>query len=227
MIRKLLYLTCLAVIGLALPAASSAGFDYGFYDFTHTNATNEAIGEAQLKLTISDAGAGNVSFQFSNTGASASAITGIYFDDRAAGGLFSTAAAIIANGTGTSFYNASSGNLSGGSTVGFSATRRALAYTPTTSNGVNPNEMVGLTLSLATGKVFNDVISTLQSTALRIGIRMSGFAIAGGESFLNNASANAPPPPPPPPVVPEPSSLVLAATALVGLAIARCRRMAT
>lgn len=225
MIRKLLYLTCLAAIGLALPAASRAGFDYGFYNITHNNTTNEAIGEAQLKLTVSDAGSGLVQFLFTNVGPLASSITDVYFDDRALS-LFSRTITSFEEGAGVDYTSpATPSNLPGGKAAGFRATSQLTANSvaPVQVNGVNPGESLGVVLTLSAGQVFNNVISALQSSSLRVGIHVQGFANGGSESFINNPTGTVTPPPP---VVPEPSSLVLAGTALVGLAIARRRRSA-
>ena len=83
------------------------------------------------------------------------------------------------------------------------------------ANGVNPGDVLGIGLTLKGGKTFSSVISALQSASLRIGIHVQGFANGGSESFVNSTT---------PHIVPEPSGMILAGTALVGLVIARRRR---
>lgn len=204
-----------ALSTLLLASESRAGFEYGFNNITNNNATNVAVGKAQAGLDVSSYGTNQVKFFFTNIGLAAAAISNIYFDEPTA--LFTTATT-IQNGTSTSFYKPTTPtNMTGGSAIGFVADKQIAAYTPVTTNGINPGESLGVVLTLASGKVFNDVITALQTSALRVGIRMQGFSAAGGESFINKPTSSTPPPP----VVPEPSGLVLASLAAVGLAVSR------
>lgn len=224
MTRKLLCLIYIAVIGLVLPDASHAGFDYGFYNITQNDPTNKATGEAQLKLAVSDAGSGLVRFLFTNVGPLASSIADIYFDDRKLS-LFSPPITSLEEGAGVDYgYLAKPENLPGGQTANFESTSQLSADSeaPTQPNGVNPGESLGVVLTLSAGKAFDNVIAALQSASLRVGIHVQGFENGGSESFINMAGTDTPPPP----VVPEPSSLVLVGTALVGMTIARRRRPA-
>ncbi len=222
MIRNLRSLLAVALLTVIAANSANAGFDYGFYDITHNNSTNEAIGEAQLSVNVSDAGGGLVRFLFSNSGPLASSITDVYFDDRVAS-LFLRSFSSLEEGSGVDFTSpATPGNLPGAKSTGFKATSQLTANStaPVQPNGVNPGETLGLVLTLTSGRVFSDVVSALQSTALRIGIHVQGFANGGSESFINNPGGTVTPPPP---VVPEPSSIMLVGTALVGLVIGRRR----
>ncbi len=151
---------------------------------TNNNAGDVAIGFAQLSVEVSDAGGGLVDFKFVNAGPLASSITDLYWDDGSLLGISS-----VVSGPGTNFsQGASPGNLPGGNncsppfvaSAGFSADSNP----PTQPNGVNPGEFVTVRFSLIGGQTYADVISELDSGAVRIGIHVQGFASGGSEGFV-------------------------------------------
>ena len=69
-------------IGLLFAWAPAAqAVTVGFGCITSNDATDCAIGEAQLTVEVSDAGGGEVLFLFENAGPASSSITGVFFDD--------------------------------------------------------------------------------------------------------------------------------------------------
>ena len=211
--RKILKAACFTFALLCLSPSAHAEFQYGFTSITNWNATNVSSGESQLGVTVSDASNGRVRFEFDNVGANDLSITNIYFDDRAES-LFEYSVGGIENGTGTSFREGGwPWDLTGGSSVGFSDTHRLAAnfWPSMVVNGVNPGETVGVLLNLATGHAFADVLEAINTSALRIGVYVSGFSNGGSESFVNSPATTEPP------VVPEPSGLSLFGIAAVGL----------
>jgi uncharacterized protein (TIGR03382 family) len=172
-----------------------------------------AIGEAQVSVDVTDPGGDQITFTFANTGAAASSITDVYWDDRG-GTLLGIAS--ITNVLGVSFASpADPANLSGANnasppfetTPGFSADSDA----PTQQNGVNPGEQLIVTFDLTSGSTFADVVADLTDGELRIGVRVQGFASDGGESFVNTP-------------VPEPGTAAFLGLGLLVLSQQRRRR---
>lgn len=183
---------------------------YGFTNITNNNVNDAAAGEAQLSFNVSDLGGGLIQFEFLNVGQLLMSITDIYFDDNQ-NDTFSAIASIV-NGPGVAFsVGASPPDLPGGNNVNFETSPGLAADSDPAAqpNGVNPGEFVRLRLSLQQGLAFADVISRLNSAALRVGIHVQGFDGGGSEAFVNNP--NTPP-------VPAPAAVLLGA---LGLIVAR------
>lgn len=183
-----------AVVSTAAVADVRADMTYGFGAITANSKIDPAIGESQMFVTVSEFAPDQVLFYFVNQGPQESSITDVYFDD---GTLLGIALLIDADdGKGGDpnvdfSQGASPPNLPGGNkadppfevTAGFLADSDA----PTQSNGVNPEEFLGIVLHLLKGGTIRNVLEELESGELRIGIHVQGFADGGSESFINNS----------------------------------------
>jgi len=192
MMKKLLTISLIAAVMLAIGTPAKANVTYSFVCITNTSSTNAAIGEAQMFVDVSNLGGNNVLFTFRNIGPDASSICDVYFDDGALLGIAS-----ITGSGGVSFSQpATPANLPGGHTVlpPFVTTDEFSADSdpPAQPNGVNPGEWLGITFNLQTGQDFGDVTDDLASGALRIGIHVQAFPNGGSESFVNNGVIPAP-----------------------------------
>jgi hypothetical protein len=206
------YALILIAIGLLTGGPAHAAL-FGFDNITNNNAGDAAIGESQLSVNVIDAGSDQVLFTFLNSGPEASSITDVYFDD---GSLLSFDSLIDADDNGGDpgvdfSQGASQPNLPGANNASppfvTSANLSFGSEPPTQPSGVNPSESLGILFDIASGSSFADVLARIASTELRIGIHVQGFASGGSESFVNN-----------PTPTPEPATMLLLGSGLIGLA---------
>lgn len=207
----------LALAFLAVLPLEARADLYGFTRITNNSAANATVA-GQFAVEVTDAGADQVLFRFSNSGPLDSSITRVYFDD---GVLDSIAGLFDAENGGSPGVNfsegASPGNLPAGNSIvppfDATVTLSASSDPPVQPNGVNPGEWLGVLFNLQDGKGFADVINAMDlgvsdpgsSDSLRVGIHVQGFADGSSESFVH---------------VPAPAALLLG---MLGLSAAGVR----
>lgn len=190
-----------AVVSSVLTAAPSQAIQLGFNNITHNNAMNEATGESQLFVDVTDINGGEslsateALFTFRNIGTAASSITQLYWDDSS---LLKNIISITGSGSEVSFSEANKGNLPGGNTVNFSEDFVVDANQPTSQMGVNPGEWVSILFNLDPGKTLNNVFNDLQNGVMRLGFHVQAFGDGGSEAFVNSPVAIASEPTPEP-----------------------------
>jgi len=214
-VKNLIKFLCVALLAIVAMPCDSQAVLYGFYNISANNPDDAAIGEAQLSVDVLwNEVDGLVEFTFANSGPYASSITDVYFMD----GTLLALAEIDEGGGGVDFSQyASPGDLPDGQEVGFAATQgfSADSNPPVEANGVNPGEWLTIGFILQGGQTYQSVLDDLDDGDLRIGIHVQGFASGGSESFVTSGSAPAP--------VPEPATMLLLGSGLLGLSSFRKR----
>lgn len=204
--KRIALLLTLILIGFA---GNAHAVLYSFDNITNNSATNAAIGEAQLFVDVTDSGSGQVLFTFSNIGPAASSITDIYFDDDVP--LMTYNSFVNSVGDVAFTVGAHPSDLPGGNDHHFSSNYSYDSDNPVQPKGINPEEALGLLFD----GTFNDIIAALDGGTMRIGLHVQGFANGGSEAFINNSTAP----------VPEPATLLLLGTGLIGLAGASRKKL--
>ena len=187
------------VVALAFPAWANETFN-----FSHiveqgdgpSQLNNGAIGEAQLSVTVTDAGSGQVLFTFNNTGSYSATIDQVYFEQSSPLGAFSLIDADDGIG-GDSRVDFSPGAtpplLPGGNLVGFtvspglSADSDAFGQSAVMSPykpGVETGQSLGVLFNLNSGYMYGDVTGGLENGDIRIGLHVQSFPNGGSEAFV-------------------------------------------
>jgi hypothetical protein len=209
--KKSLYATMMLILMGIFFAGSLQATPFTFDNITNNNATNAAIGESQLWLDVSGSGS-NVVFTFHNNGPQACSITDVYFDYAQLSGATASIDAADSS-SGVSFSpGATPPNLPGAQNW-FEVSYSADSNSPVMRNGVNPYEYLVIDFNFTNGITLNDIIAALNSNTMITGIHVQGFSNGGSESFVTT----------PPAPVPEPSTMILIGTGLIGLARLRKR----
>jgi hypothetical protein len=210
--KRLLQILAMGMLGVVLLSGSALAIQtYGFDNITNNNATDAAIGEKQLSMTVESFGVNQVLFTFSNAGPFASSITDISFDDTNPY-LLSFSGFKNNNTNGVSFKvdDGKSQVLPGGNgspynfIVDYSYDSNSKPGGVMT-NGVNPSESLGIIFNYANGSDYSSLLAALNNDTFRVGIHVQGFASGGSESFIDT------------PTTPEPGTIFLLGLGVAGL----------
>jgi len=205
-LRRKVYLLIICFAALCVSVAPAGAGLYTFDDWGWVTGVPGGTIMNQLSVVVTDEGVGadQVLFTFSNSGAVASSITDIYFDD---GTLLRIAGIYDTLTTGVSFDDpATPGNLPNGNAVNphfvTSDAFSADSDNPITAYGVNPGESVGILFDLQNSKTLANVIAAMYAGfalgpddnptgTLRIGVHVQSIATAldeqgnpGSQSYI-------------------------------------------
>lgn len=214
MIKKIL----LAVFLTALFSLQAETINFGCLT---DNGNGCDLMVAQLTVEVTDPGSNQVLFTFRNLGPIFSTISEIYWDD------YNTDLLNIASITNTAALvefssPAVPGELSSGNTAipPFTTDFSVGALPPPSFLGVDPGENLPVLFNLSAGTTFADVLTSLASEEMRIGMHVISIGTNDGSDSVLNEPGVGPRPDP----IPEPATYALIGAGL--LAIGAFRRHA-
>jgi hypothetical protein len=213
------------MVGCLVAAGAVSATPISFQNITNNNATNAAIGEAQLSLGGMGFGPGLVLLFLKNDGPNACSITDVYFDNGGSSTCFDTIVSLwdrddflmgFPGHPGVDFsLGAAPPDLPNGSSVGFAATLGFTADSdpPIVANGVNPGEFLGVVIRLLPNKTFADLWDAFEGGTMRVGVHVQGFVGGGSEAFVTTGGE-----------IPEPTTVALLGAGVLSLAMRNRKR---
>ena len=176
-----------ALAGMTLLAALAVPAEGAFVRIT-SNAAQDIAG--QLDAAVSGPGDGYVLFTIKNSGPTASAIAGVYFDLGGFQGLSGPLSVLntlpgvefVRGGKPAELPGANNAVTPFETSVDFTAT----AQSPVSKLGVNPGESLGIQFVLATGYRVADVQKALDAGWLRIGLHVQAIGGGPSDSFVTS-----------------------------------------
>lgn len=206
--KKIFYAGCM----FACTSMANADMVLNFDCITPNNATNCAIGEAQLSTSISAFGVNQVLFRILNSGAAKAIVSEVYFDN----GPLLNIASLIDKDEGVGGLadvdftggSATPSNLPNANNIApeFVATHilSADADSPSPKNGIGAGEWLGIVFNIMGNGTVNNVYNDIVSGDLRVGLHVKDFNSGMSASFVNASP------------VPLPAAVWFFVTALVG-----------